>query len=100
MVPQLMDMFPHLVAVMERNFEHLSTVMKIIESYILLGKVEFLRSHGAGVAKILDIVVGNVKEKGMMCTLPVIDALVQVCQFLGDLTLLVHLSLLCNLTFL
>jgi hypothetical protein len=52
------------------------------------------------VAKILDIVVGNVKEKGMMCTLPVIDALVQVCQFLGDLTLLVHLSLLCNLTFL
>jgi hypothetical protein len=46
------------------------------------------------VAKILDIVVGNVKEKGMMCTLPVIDALVQVCQFLGDLTLLVHLSLL------
>jgi hypothetical protein len=24
MVPQLMDMFPHLVAVMERNFEHLS----------------------------------------------------------------------------
>jgi len=74
--------------------------MKIIESYILLGKVEFLRSHGAGVAKILDIVVGNVKEKGMMCTLPVIDALVQVCQFLGDLTLLVHFSLLCNLTFL
>jgi hypothetical protein len=74
--------------------------MKIIESYILLGKVEFLRSHGAGVAKILDIVVGNVKEKGMMCTLPVVDALVQVCQFLGDLTLLVHLSLLCNLTFL
>jgi hypothetical protein len=54
--------------------------MKIIESYILLGKVEFLRSHGAGVAKILDIVVGNVKEKGMMCTLPVVDALVQVCH--------------------
>jgi hypothetical protein len=24
MVPQLMDLFPHLVAVMERNFEHLS----------------------------------------------------------------------------
>ncbi|CAK9199162.1 unnamed protein product [Sphagnum jensenii] len=82
MVPQLMDLFPHLVAVMERNFEHLSTVMKIIESYILLGKVEFLRSHGAGVAKILDIVVGNVKEKGMMCTLPVVDALVQCCP--GD----------------
>ncbi len=62
--------------------------IKIIKSYIFLGKLEFLGSHGAGVAKILDIVVRSIKEKGMMCTSPVIDALIQVCQFLGDLNLI------------
>ncbi len=59
--------------------------IKIIKSDIFLGKLDFLGSHGAGVAKILDIVVRSIKEKGMMCTSPVIDALIQVCQFLGDL---------------
>jgi hypothetical protein len=28
--------------------------------------------------KIFEIVVGNVKERGMLCTLPVIDSLIQV----------------------
>ncbi len=62
--------------------------IKIIKSYIFLGKLDFLGSHGVGVAKILDIVVRSIKEKGMMCTSPVIDALIQVCQFLGDLNLI------------
>lgn len=77
MVPQLMNLFPHLVAVMERSFDHLQAAMIIIESYILLGGADFLRLHANGVTKIFDIVVGNVKERGMLCTLPVIDLLIQ-----------------------
>lgn len=52
--------------------------MCIIESYILLGGADFLRLHASGVVKIFEIVVGNVKERGMLCTLPVIDSLIQV----------------------
>jgi hypothetical protein len=52
--------------------------MSIIESYILLGGADFLRLHASGVVKIFEIVVGNVKERGMLCTLPVIDSLIQV----------------------
>ncbi|BBN14841.1 importin-11 [Marchantia polymorpha subsp. ruderalis] len=82
MVPQLQGLFPHLVAVMEKSFDHLQVAMNIIESYVLLGGADFLRHHAAGVVKILDSVVGNVNEKGMMCTLPVVDTLIQC--FPGD----------------
>jgi hypothetical protein len=57
--------------------------MSIIESYVLLGRGDFLRLHAEGVVKVFDIVIGNVKERGMLCTLPVIDSLIQVqtiCQ--------------------
>lgn len=77
MVPPLMNLFPHLVAVMERNFDHLQAAMNIIQSYILLGGANFVRSNASGVVKIFDVVVGNVKEKGMLYTLPVIDSLIQ-----------------------
>lgn len=52
--------------------------MNIIESYILLGGAEFLRHHASDIVKILDSVVGNVNEKGMICTLPIVDTLIQV----------------------
>lgn len=53
--------------------------MKIIESYILLGGVDFLCIHASGVVRILDIVVGNVNHKGLLSTFPVIEILIQVC---------------------
>ena len=50
--------------------------MKIIECYIFLGGVNFLHLHATGVAKFLDEVVGNINEKGMLSTLPVIEILI------------------------
>lgn len=68
----------HLPDVGVCHYVVLQVAMKIIESYILLGKADFLRLHAAGVVKIFDIVIGNVKERGMLCTLPVMDLLIQV----------------------
>eukprot|EP00898_Chlorokybus_atmophyticus_P004539 jgi/Chlat1/5086/Chrsp33S05017 len=73
----LMALFPHLPAAIERSFEHLQVAMRILESYILLGRSEFLNQHAHGVVNILVHVVGNVKDKGMVLTLPIIDTLVQ-----------------------
>jgi hypothetical protein len=61
-----------------RDVLGLQAAMSIIESYILLGGADFLRLHASGMVKIFEIVVGNVKERGMLCTLPVIDSLIQV----------------------
>lgn len=55
--------------------------VNIIESYIILGGTEFLNMHASSVAKLLDLIVGNVNDKGLLSTLPVIDILIQVLTF-------------------
>ncbi|XP_058113219.1 uncharacterized protein LOC131256229 isoform X2 [Magnolia sinica] len=78
MVPQLLEFFPYLVAIMERNFDHLQVAISIIEGYIILGGTEFLNMHASSVAKLLDCIVGNVNDKGLLSTLPIIEILVQI----------------------
>ncbi|KAL5742510.1 hypothetical protein ACOSP7_029242 [Xanthoceras sorbifolium] len=77
MVPQLLAYFPCLVEIMERSFDHLQVAVNIIEGYIILGGTEFLSMHASSVAKLLDAVVGNVNDRGLLTTLPVIDILIQ-----------------------
>lgn len=50
----------------------------IIESYIFLGGLNFLNMHASILAKILDLVIGNVNDRGLRSILPVVDVLVQV----------------------
>ncbi|KAL2965953.1 hypothetical protein AAZX31_16G089800 [Glycine max] len=78
MVPQLLQYFSRLVEIMERNFDHLQVAMNIIEDYIILGGNDFLSMHATNIAKILDLVIGNVNDKGILSVLPVIDILIQV----------------------
>ncbi|XP_024929738.3 uncharacterized protein LOC107434824 isoform X2 [Ziziphus jujuba] len=77
MVSQLLANFPCLVEIMERSFDHLQLAVSIMEDYIILGGVEFLSVHASAVAKILDLIVGNVNDRGLLSTLPVIDILIQ-----------------------
>ncbi|XP_057824503.2 uncharacterized protein LOC131036604 isoform X2 [Cryptomeria japonica] len=78
MVPQLLELFPNLVAIIEKSFDHLLFAMKIIEGYILLGGADFLNLHASGVAKIFDGVVANVNQKGLLSAMPIIEMLVQL----------------------
>lgn len=50
----------------------------IIEGYIVFGGTEFLNRHASNVARLLDLVVDNVSDKGLLSILPVIDILIQV----------------------
>ncbi|XP_004296605.1 PREDICTED: importin-11 [Fragaria vesca subsp. vesca] len=77
MVPQLLAYFACLVEILERSFDHLQVAVTIIEDYIILGGSEFLSMHASSVANILDLVVGNVNDRGLLSTLPVIDILIQ-----------------------
>ena len=56
----------------------LQVCINIIEDYIILGGMEFLSMHAASIAKLLDLIVGNVNDRGLLSTLPVIDTLIQV----------------------
>lgn len=77
MVPQLMGLFPSLVEIMEKSFDHLQVVVNITEDYIILSGNEFLSMHASSVSKLLDLVVGNVNDRGLLSTFPVIELLIQ-----------------------
>nr|BAC75567.1 putative Ran binding protein 11-like [Oryza sativa Japonica Group] len=77
-VSQLLDLFPYLVGIVTRSFDHLEVTINIIEDYIIFGGSEFLKRHGASLANILDTIVGNVNDKGLLTALPIIDLLIQV----------------------
>lgn len=65
-------------------FSYMTTIccyqvaVNIIEGYIILGGTDFLNMQASCVAKLLDLVVGNVNDKGLLIILPVIDMLIQV----------------------
>ncbi|KAL6657254.1 hypothetical protein ACP70R_005034 [Stipagrostis hirtigluma subsp. patula] len=77
-VPQLLDLFPYLVGILNKSFDHLEVTIKIIEDYTIFSGPEFLKSHGASLASVLDTVVGNVNDKGLLTALPIIDLLIQL----------------------
>ncbi|XP_020265316.1 importin-11 isoform X2 [Asparagus officinalis] len=76
-VPQLLDLFPYLVSIMERSFDHLQVAVDIIEDYLIFGGMEFLSRHASSLATLLDGIISNVNDKGILSTLPIIDILVQ-----------------------
>ncbi|MBA0734832.1 hypothetical protein Gogos_018723 [Gossypium gossypioides] len=76
MVPQLLAYFPCLLEILERNFDHLQVAVDIIEDYIILGGREFLGMHASSVGKLLDLIVGNVNDRGLLSILPIIDILI------------------------
>lgn len=77
MAPQLLGFFPCLLEILERSFDHLKVAANITEAYIILGASDFLSLHASSVAKLLDLVVGNVNDRGLLSILPVIEILIQ-----------------------
>ncbi|KAJ4793099.1 Importin-11 [Rhynchospora pubera] len=76
--PQILDLFPYLVSIVERSLDHLEVVVSIMEDYIVLCGAEFLKRHASSLVKVLDTIIGNVNDKGLLSTLAVVDILVQL----------------------
>ncbi|XP_074350982.1 uncharacterized protein LOC141690197 isoform X2 [Apium graveolens] len=77
MVPQLLGLFPHLVEILNRSFDHMKVAANIIEGYILLGGNDFINMHASTISKLLDFVVDNINDKGLLSVIPVVDLLIQ-----------------------
>lgn len=57
----------------------MQVAIDIIEDYLIFGGAEFLSRHASSLVKLLDGIVANVNDKGILSTLPIIDILIQVC---------------------
>ena len=59
--------------------EHIKTATQIITSCVLLGGPDFMGKHAATIVGILCLLLGNVKERGMLLLLPVMGLL--LCSY-------------------
>ncbi|KAJ3682843.1 hypothetical protein LUZ60_013070 [Juncus effusus] len=75
--PQMLDLFPYLVSIVDRSLDHLEVVNSIIEDYVILCGAEFLKRHAQALSKVLDIIIANVNDKGLLSTLNIVDLLIQ-----------------------
>ncbi|KAL6520900.1 hypothetical protein OROGR_017469 [Orobanche gracilis] len=57
--------------------DSLQLAASIIEGYIVLGEFEFFNMHAPTLARVLDLVVGNVNDRGLLSILPLVDVIVQ-----------------------
>ncbi len=76
---EMHQLFPQLLAIMDRDFDQLRGSTNLVESYILLGRLQFMNDYAEGVAAALDAVIGNVRTRGLVMITRVLECL--VCQF-------------------
>ncbi|KAK9830439.1 hypothetical protein WJX72_011753 [[Myrmecia] bisecta] len=88
---ELLALFSNLAAVMERSSEHIQVAAPLMASCVLLGGADFLQARGHQVVRILQALLGNVKEKGTLLLLPVLDTTIQC--FPADAPLLLEPAL-------
>lgn len=90
--PELLRLVPGFMPLLERGLDHLPEANNILQSYILLFGGSFMQQYSHVITGFLDIVIGNVKEKGMLLTLPLIDMVLTL--FPREATTLLQTSLL------
>lgn len=73
--PQLLELFPLLIKLLQRNFDELPTVLRIIESYILIGQSQFMQLYATSLSDLFLNIIGNVKEKATLYCVGVLETL-------------------------
>ncbi len=81
--PGLIAPLPHLLNAMECSTEHIAIGSRILSSCILLGGRDVLAVHGSRIATVLQNFIGNVKDKGMMYVMQIVDIIIQVLPIEG-----------------
>ena len=92
--PGLLAPLPHLLAIMEHSTEHIAVGGRLLLSCIYLNAGEVLAAHGARIAALLAGFIGNVKDRGMLCLLPIMDLIIQLFPAEGPSLLAAPLQLL------
>eukprot|EP01127_Copromyxa_protea_P013332 TRINITY_DN3579_c0_g1_i1.p1 TRINITY_DN3579_c0_g1~~TRINITY_DN3579_c0_g1_i1.p1 ORF type:complete len:982 (-),score=188.56 TRINITY_DN3579_c0_g1_i1:53-2917(-) len=74
----LSQLFPGVFEILSRDYEYVAKCMRILEAYILMGGIEFLQAHFINIVKLLEQVVGDVRDDGTIATMSVIEKLVML----------------------
>jgi hypothetical protein len=94
--PGLLAPIPNLLSAMETSTEHIAVGCRLLVSTVMLGGGDVLIAHGAGIARVLGGYIGNVKERGTLWVISVMDTIIQVSPTDGPVLLAPALKALLN----
>eukprot|EP00027_Filamoeba_sp_ATCC50430_P004390 CAMPEP_0168548608 /NCGR_PEP_ID=MMETSP0413-20121227/4657_1 /TAXON_ID=136452 /ORGANISM="Filamoeba nolandi, Strain NC-AS-23-1" /LENGTH=782 /DNA_ID=CAMNT_0008578933 /DNA_START=822 /DNA_END=3170 /DNA_ORIENTATION=+ len=74
----MLRLFKNVPPLMQMSYENSQTIMKIIEEYIILGNVNFLKLFVNDVVSVFASVVGNVKDRVVLWTLKPMETFIRL----------------------
>jgi hypothetical protein len=81
-IPQLNDnllsLYSNITNLMDRTFENIKVAMKIIEEYLVLGNILFLKSYASDLISTFLKIIGNVKDDAIIMSLRPIEIFIQL----------------------
>ncbi|XP_041464920.1 importin-11-like [Lytechinus variegatus] len=83
MTPELLQLFSNMPEVLEMATENLKTCLQIISSYVVLGKEQFMQSHGQTVASCTTGIVSELRTEGIAAVLKTIETVFKVFPMEG-----------------
>eukprot|EP01027_Heterolobosea_sp_BB2_P015291 GEZU01021894.1.p1 GENE.GEZU01021894.1~~GEZU01021894.1.p1 ORF type:complete len:298 (-),score=92.76 GEZU01021894.1:49-942(-) len=73
---ELLKLFNNVIKISDSgDVENLHTILKITDSYVLLGKADFMNVYAAQLSKMFLQIIGNVKERPTLYCIDVMDTL-------------------------
>ncbi|XP_793829.2 importin-11 isoform X2 [Strongylocentrotus purpuratus] len=83
MTPELLQLFSNMPEVLEMATENLKTCLLIISSYVILGKEQFMQSHGQTVATCTTGIVAELRTEGVTVVLKTIETVFKMFPIEG-----------------
>jgi hypothetical protein len=71
----LLSLYPNVVVLLSRDFEHHQISFSIIESYVLLYGSNFMQHYGAELVILFSNTLGNIKDRGTIILLNVLSTI-------------------------
>ncbi|KAF2075975.1 hypothetical protein CYY_002731 [Polysphondylium violaceum] len=85
---EFLQLFANWIATMELSFENTPICFKILDAYLLLGQVDFLRAYGQKlVSNVLEKVIGDIEEDLSATVIKPLDRIISILPVDGTILL-------------
>eukprot|EP01126_Amoeba_proteus_P061834 TRINITY_DN8339_c0_g2_i3.p1 TRINITY_DN8339_c0_g2~~TRINITY_DN8339_c0_g2_i3.p1 ORF type:complete len:438 (+),score=99.93 TRINITY_DN8339_c0_g2_i3:234-1547(+) len=72
----LLALLPNIPKILSKSYEFLVLALKILEAYVLLGGIEFLKTNYQPIVDLEEQLIGDVKDEGTLLVLAVLEELI------------------------
>mmetsp|Transcript_2808 Transcript_2808/g.8559 ORF Transcript_2808/g.8559 Transcript_2808/m.8559 type:complete len:998 (+) Transcript_2808:231-3224(+) len=81
---EVSKLFPNIVALIERDFDNLKPALDILSACVVIGGIDFMRTHSSEVARFFQVIIGNVRDRGAVASAVVMELILKIFPVEGS----------------